>query len=145
MMQKDSICSDPCTETRQIQYKACSTPSILTWVFYFSFLSFPTLQTYSRVLSSGWFSKTIGYGVVYGHTDFISMLETSYIMIAALIAGDTPQQIVWHLEGAQRAGATLDEVRAVRNLSIEVAKFSGVQWRHSVPQVEVISGLGECS
>ena len=96
-------------------------------------------------MSSGWFSKTIGYGVVYGHTDLISMLETSYIMIAALIAGDTPQQIVWHLEGAQRAGATLDEVRAVRNLSIEVAKFSGVQWRHSVPQVEVISGLGECS
>jgi len=85
----------------------------------------------------GWFSKTIGYGVVYGHTDIISSLETSYTLVAALIAGDTPQQIAWHLDGAQRAGATLDEVWAVRELSVEVAKFSGVQWRHTVPQVEV--------
>jgi len=89
-------------------------------------------------LFSGWFSKTIGYGVVYGHTDIISSLETSYTLVAALIAGDTPQQIAWHLDGAQRAGATLDEVRAVREISIEVAKFSGVQWQHSVPQVEVL-------
>jgi len=88
-------------------------------------------------LFSGWFSKTIGYGVVYGHSDIISSLETSYTLVAALIAGDTPQQIAWHLDGAQRAGATLDEVRAVRELSIEVAKFSGVQWQHTVPQVEV--------
>lgn len=134
MMQKDSIYSDPCTETRQIQYKACSTPRILTWVFYFPLLS---QRLGLKSLWSGWFSNTIGYGVVYGHTEFISTLETSYIMIAALIAGDTPQQIAWHLDGAQRAGATLDEVRAVRKLSLEVAKFSGVQWRHSVPQVKV--------
>jgi hypothetical protein len=88
-------------------------------------------------MSSGWFSKTIGYGVVYGHTDIISMLETSHVMIAALVAGDTPQQITWHLDNAQKAGATLGEVRAVREVSLEVAKISGVQWRHSVPQVEV--------
>ncbi|KIM49534.1 hypothetical protein M413DRAFT_438718 [Hebeloma cylindrosporum] len=88
----------------------------------------------------GWFSKTIGYGVVYGHTDITSSLETSYTLVAALIAGDTPQQIAWHLDGAQRAGATLDEVRAVRELSIEVAKFSGIQWRNTVPEVEVFHG-----
>lgn len=81
--------------------------------------------------------KTIGYGVVYGHTDIISMLETLHVMIAALVAGDTPQQITWHLDNAQKAGATFDEVRAVREVSLEVAKISGVQWRHSVPQVEV--------
>jgi hypothetical protein len=133
MAQQDSICSNPFMETRQIQYKACSTAPTLTWVIYFLFFQRLGL----RSLSSGWFSKTIGYGVVYGHTDIISSLETSYILIAALIAGDTPQQITWHLDGAQRAGATLDEIRAVRELSIEVAKFSGVQWRHSVPQVEV--------
>ncbi|KAF8968314.1 AhpD-like protein [Flammula alnicola] len=84
----------------------------------------------------GWFSRTIGYGLVYGHTDILSPLETSYTLIAALIAGDTPQQIAWHLDGAQREGATLEEVRAVRELSIEVAKFSGIQWRHSIPEVE---------
>jgi len=83
----------------------------------------------------GWFSKTIGYGLTYGHPEILSPLETSYTLVAALIAGDTPQQITWHLDGAQRSGATLEEVQAVREISIEVAKLSGICWRHSVPQV----------
>lgn len=56
--------------------------------------------------------------------------------MAALIAGDTPQQIAWHLDGAQRGGASFEEVRAVRELSMRVAEFSGVQWRHTIPEVE---------
>jgi len=83
----------------------------------------------------GWVSRTIGYGLIYGHVDILSSLETSYTLVAALIAGDTPQQIAWHLDGARRGGATLEEVRAVRELSMEVAKFSGVHWQHSVPEV----------
>jgi len=134
MAQQESTCSDLCMETKQIQYKTCSTLPTQTWVFYLRWLFQGLLL---KSLMSGWFSKTIGYGVVYGHTDIISSLETSYTLVAALIAGDTPQQIAWHLDGAQRAGATLDEVWAVRELSVEVAKFSGVQWRHTVPQVEV--------
>jgi len=85
----------------------------------------------------GWFSRTIGYGLIYGPTEILSSLETSYTLIAALIAGDTPQQITWHLDGAQRAGATLEEVRAIREISVAVAKLSGISWRHSVPQVDV--------
>ena len=85
----------------------------------------------------GWFTRTIGYGLTYGHTEILSSLETSYALVAALIAGDTPQQITWHLEGAQRSGATLEEVQAVREISIEAAKLSGVCWQHSVPEVHV--------
>jgi len=84
----------------------------------------------------GWFSKTIGYGLVYGHVDTLSALETSYTLVASLIAGDTPQQIAWHLDGARRGGASIEEVRAVRQLSIEVASFCGVHWQHSVPEVK---------
>jgi len=84
----------------------------------------------------GWFSKTIGYGLIYAPTEILSPLENSYTLIAALIAGDTPQQIIWHLDGARRAGATLEEVQAVRDISIEVAKLSGISWRHSIPQVD---------
>ncbi|KAF5330746.1 hypothetical protein D9619_006063 [Psilocybe cf. subviscida] len=83
-----------------------------------------------------WFSTTIGYGVVYGNTSILSALETSYTLVAALIAGDTPQQIAWHLDSAQRGGATLDEVRAVRYISLEVAKLAGVQWQHDIPEVQ---------
>ncbi|KAF9526374.1 hypothetical protein CPB83DRAFT_837447 [Crepidotus variabilis] len=82
----------------------------------------------------GWFSKTIGYGVIYGGVDTLSTLETSYTLIAALIAGDTPQQISWHLDGAKRGGASLEETRAVRQISIEVAKFAGVRWKHDIPE-----------
>jgi len=135
MAQWDSNYSGPCMETRQVQFKTCLTLSTQTWVFIF--LYSPGVRR-THVFFSGWFSITIGYGVVCGHTDIISPLENSYALVAALIAGDTPQQIAWHLDGAQRAGATLDEVRAVRELSIEVAKLSGVQWQHSVPQVEVL-------
>ncbi|KAF8164006.1 hypothetical protein BJ912DRAFT_1035132 [Pholiota molesta] len=85
------------------------------------------LLTRSTQIWVRWFSKTIGYP---------SALETSYTLVAALIAGDTPQQIAWHLDGAQRGGASFEEVRAVRELSIRVAEFSGVQWRHTIPEVE---------
>jgi len=88
----------------------------------------------------GWFSRAIGYGLVYGHTDFVSPLETSYTLVAALIAGDTPQQIDWHLEGAQRGGATFEEVKAVREASIKVATLSGIQWRHPIPEVKLVAG-----
>ncbi|KAJ3500009.1 hypothetical protein NLJ89_g9983 [Agrocybe chaxingu] len=56
----------------------------------------------------GCFSRTIGYGLVYSptatQTEILSPLETSYTLVAALIAVDTPQQIVWHLDGARRGG-----------------------------------------
>ncbi|KDR81905.1 hypothetical protein GALMADRAFT_59401 [Galerina marginata CBS 339.88] len=85
----------------------------------------------------GWFSRTIGYGLVYGHVDTLSALETSYTLVASLIAGDTPQQIAWHLDGARRGGASIEEVQAVRQLSMEVAKFCDVHWQHSVPEVDL--------
>ncbi|KAF8162828.1 hypothetical protein B0H34DRAFT_794599 [Crassisporium funariophilum] len=87
----------------------------------------------------GWFSKTIGYGLTYGHIDILSPLETSYTLVASLIAGDTPQQIAWHLDGALRGGATLQEVQAVREISIQVAKHSGISWQHDVPEVAAIT------
>ena len=88
--------------------------------------------------TQGYFSRTIGYGFTYGHTEILSALETSYTLVAALIAGDTPQQIFWHLNGARRGGATLSEVKAVRDISIEVASRCGIQWSHGVPDVPEI-------
>jgi len=84
----------------------------------------------------GWFSNTIGYGLTYGFTDVTSQIETSYTLVAALIAGDTPRQIGWHLAGARRGGATLGQVKAVRQIVIEVATEAGVVWKNKIPDVE---------
>ncbi|GLB35496.1 putative saccharomyces cerevisiae YJR111C [Lyophyllum shimeji] len=88
----------------------------------------------------GWFSNTIGYGLTYGYTDILSPLETSYTLVAALIASDSPRQIQWHLDGARRRGATYEEVQAVRTISMEVAKVSGITWRDGVPEVKDMVG-----
>ncbi|KAF9009492.1 hypothetical protein BDQ17DRAFT_1235282 [Cyathus striatus] len=84
---------------------------------------------------AGAFSRTIGYGLIYGHTEILSPIETSYTLVAALIAADTPLQIGWHLNGAQRLGATFEEVKAVREIAVEVVKSIGKQWENEVPEV----------
>ncbi|KAF8643010.1 hypothetical protein AX16_009255 [Volvariella volvacea WC 439] len=48
------------------------------------------------------FSTIIGYGYVYGNHDVLGPVETSFMLIAALIASDVPLQITWHLNGAVR-------------------------------------------
>ncbi|KAJ8522607.1 hypothetical protein ONZ45_g796 [Pleurotus djamor] len=83
----------------------------------------------------GWFSRTIGYGVVYGHHSVLSPIETSYVLVTSIIANDTPKQINWHLAGARRQGASLEEVKAVRQIAMEAAAFSGITWREGVPEV----------
>lgn len=57
-------------------------------------------------------------------------------MVAALIANDTPRQVDWHLKGSLRNGATLDEVKAVRQISLDVARASGVVWKNEIPDIE---------
>ncbi|KAL4261341.1 Peroxisomal Targeting Signal 1 Protein [Pleurotus pulmonarius] len=84
----------------------------------------------------GWFIRTIAYGLVYGHTPVLSPMETSFVIVASLIAGDTPLQMSWHLKGAQRQGASTEEARAVRAIAMESATLAGVSWRNGVPEVE---------
>ncbi|KAG5640061.1 hypothetical protein DXG03_001374 [Asterophora parasitica] len=84
----------------------------------------------------GWFSNTIGYGMTYGFTEILSPLETSYTLVAALVASDSLRQIQWHLDGARRRGATYEEIQAVRTISMEVASLSGIKWRNGVPEVK---------
>ncbi|KAI0059138.1 hypothetical protein BV25DRAFT_1871742 [Artomyces pyxidatus] len=84
----------------------------------------------------GWFSNTIAYGGVYGFTDVLDQLETSYVLVGTLIAGDTPRQINWHLDNARRGGASFQEAQAVRQIAVEVSESAGVRWRDGVPEVK---------
>ncbi|KAJ4475762.1 hypothetical protein J3R30DRAFT_3658770 [Lentinula aciculospora] len=100
-----------------------------------------TADTVQRLLDTiypdmGFFSNTIGYGYTYGFIDILSPLETSYVLVVSLIASDTPRQINWHLDGARRNGATLEEVKAVRQIAIEAAVAAGVKWKDGVREIE---------
>ena len=81
----------------------------------------------------GYFSKTIGYGFIYGQTRHVSNLEFSYVVLASLIATDVPLQLRWHLAGARRNGASEEQVRAVRGMAIEIAKTAGVLSENGTP------------
>jgi alkylhydroperoxidase/carboxymuconolactone decarboxylase family protein YurZ len=64
-----------------------------------------------------------------------SAMETSFAMIAALVAMDAPRQIGWHLEGAMRNGATKEEVRAVRAIAMRISKATGIVWKEDIPDI----------
>ncbi|KAN0115890.1 AhpD-like protein [Russula decolorans] len=84
----------------------------------------------------GWFSNTIAYGTVYGYTEILDQLETSYILVGSLIAVDTPRQIDWHLANARRGGASLEQIRAVRQIAICASQSAGVKWRNVIPEIK---------
>ncbi|KAH0836849.1 AhpD-like protein [Lanmaoa asiatica] len=84
----------------------------------------------------GYYITSFGYGYGYSFMGATSPMETSFAMIAALIAIDTPRQIAWHLEGALRNGATREEVRAVRAIAIQISKAAGVVWKHDIPDFQ---------
>ncbi|KAK0452763.1 uncharacterized protein EV420DRAFT_1766118 [Desarmillaria tabescens] len=95
-----------------------------------------SLFSRSYILTFEFFSTTFGYGYTYGYFGALSTAETSFTMVAALIANDTPRQVDWHLKGSLRNGATLDEVKAVRQIALDVARTSGVQWKNEIPDIE---------
>jgi alkylhydroperoxidase/carboxymuconolactone decarboxylase family protein YurZ len=57
------------------------------------------------------------------------------VLLASLIAVDTPRQIRWHLDGAIRNGATVGEVMAVRQMAIDVVEHVGMRERQKVPMI----------
>jgi len=83
----------------------------------------------------GFFSATFAYGYVYSFSDVLSHADTEFAMLAALIPSDTPRQIDWHLHGAIRNGADILEVRAVRQIAIEVAQIAGIKWKNEIPNI----------
>ncbi|KZV95651.1 hypothetical protein EXIGLDRAFT_734874 [Exidia glandulosa HHB12029] len=84
----------------------------------------------------GFFSSTIAYGLVYGGTpELHTTMESSFVQIAALVAGDTPRQVGWHLANVRRIGATKEQASAVREIALEVGRACGVRWRSAVPEV----------
>lgn len=57
-------------------------------------------------------------------------------MVGSLIAVDTPRQINWHMGNARRGGASLEQIRAVRQIAIRASENVGVRWRNDIPEIK---------
>jgi alkylhydroperoxidase/carboxymuconolactone decarboxylase family protein YurZ len=67
------------------------------------------------------------YGYVLSNTSVLSSAETSFVMIAGLIPQDVNPQLKGHLRGALNGGATVEQVKAVRNVVVELCKAAGMK------------------
>ncbi|EWZ46798.1 AhpD-like protein [Fusarium oxysporum f. sp. albedinis] len=67
------------------------------------------------------------YGYVLSNTDVLTPAETSFVLIASLIPQDVNPQLKGHLRGALNGGASVDEVRAVRDVVIKICEASGMK------------------
>ncbi|KAI8656733.1 hypothetical protein NCS56_01278100 [Fusarium sp. Ph1] len=67
------------------------------------------------------------YGYVLSNTDVLTPAETSFVLIASLIPQDVNPQLKGHLRGALNGGASVEEVRAVRDVVIKICEASGMK------------------
>ncbi|EEB07542.1 fungal protein [Schizosaccharomyces japonicus yFS275] len=67
------------------------------------------------------------YGKVLSYSGVISPLETSFVIIAALIPLDVNPQLRGHLKGALNHGASREEVMEVRSIALDIARQCGIQ------------------
>ncbi|KAK4179100.1 hypothetical protein QBC36DRAFT_365161 [Triangularia setosa] len=67
------------------------------------------------------------YGYILSNTNVLSAVETSYVMIAGLIPQDVNPQLKGHLRGALNGGATVDQVKAVRSIVMDICVASGME------------------
>ncbi|KAK3366051.1 AhpD-like protein [Lasiosphaeria ovina] len=66
------------------------------------------------------------YGYILSNTSVLNAVETSFVMIAALIPQDVNPQLKGHLRGALNGGAAVEEVKAVRNVVVDICVASGM-------------------
>ncbi|KAJ8516375.1 hypothetical protein ONZ45_g6309 [Pleurotus djamor] len=75
------------------------------------------------------------YGLLAGHSSVLSLLETSYILVTANVLDDSPRVVCWAYVAAMQNGATIEETKAIRDMTLKVASLSGVTLREKVPEV----------
>lgn len=74
----------------------------------------------------------VAYAYLLGNTNVLSPKETSFVIVAGLIPQDVNPQLKGHLKGAVNNGASKEEVRAVREVVIELCRLAGVNWKGEV-------------
>ncbi|KAF2419605.1 hypothetical protein EJ08DRAFT_702784 [Tothia fuscella] len=67
------------------------------------------------------------YGYLLSNVSVLNEVETSWVLAAGLIPQDVNPQLKGHLKGAVNNGATVEEVRAVRECVIRICEESGMK------------------
>ncbi|KAI9806626.1 MAG: hypothetical protein M1825_006083 [Sarcosagium campestre] len=67
------------------------------------------------------------YGYVLSNVKLLGPLETSLVILAALVAQDVNPQLKGHLKGAMNNGATLEQVRAVVEVIVGICRRAGMR------------------
>lgn len=67
------------------------------------------------------------YGYILSNTNVLTSAETSYVLIAGLIPQDVNPQLKGHLRGALNGGATVEQVKAVRDIVIRICEAAGMK------------------
>jgi alkylhydroperoxidase/carboxymuconolactone decarboxylase family protein YurZ len=67
------------------------------------------------------------YGYLLSNTRILSAAETSYVLIAGLVPQDVNPQLRGHLKGALSNGATVEEVRATREMALRICQAVGME------------------
>ncbi|MCJ1316520.1 hypothetical protein MMC15_001841 [Xylographa vitiligo] len=66
------------------------------------------------------------YGYILSNTSVLTAAESSFVLVAGLIPQDVNPQLKGHLKGALNNGATIEEVKAVREIVIRICEASGM-------------------
>jgi alkylhydroperoxidase/carboxymuconolactone decarboxylase family protein YurZ len=67
------------------------------------------------------------YGYLLSNTRILTAAESSFVLIAGLVPQDVNPQLKGHLKGAINNGATVEEVRAVREVAMRICERSGMR------------------
>jgi alkylhydroperoxidase/carboxymuconolactone decarboxylase family protein YurZ len=67
------------------------------------------------------------YGYLLSNTRILTAAESSFVLIAGLVPQDVNPQLKGHLKGAINNGATVEEVRAVREVVMRICEASGMK------------------
>ncbi|KAI9776945.1 MAG: hypothetical protein M1839_009187 [Geoglossum umbratile] len=73
------------------------------------------------------FTARLMYGYLLSNTNILTPAESSLCLLAGLIPQDVNPQLKGHLKGALNNGATAGEVRAVRDVVIQICEAAGMR------------------
>jgi len=67
------------------------------------------------------------YGYILSNTSVLSAAESSFVLMAGIVPQDVNPQLKGHLKGALNHGATIEEVKAVREIVMRICEAFGMK------------------
>jgi hypothetical protein len=64
-------------------------------------------------------------------------VETSQIVLGALLPLDVPTQVSWHMRGLIRNGGSEDQLKYARDIALRICEGIGVDLKSGVPPISV--------